>query len=390
MRRRTRALLLVSVPVVLSVVAAAIQTLNGHNVLRDSEALGALAFIGFGIVGGVVLAATPGHRMGRVFYGAGLLSVVTWATDNYARYSVDQNLDLPGELLAAWIQNWTWFLPIGMIFTVGLLLFPNGELPGRRWRPLYRLSAISLGALTFAFMLHDEPLDGFRGMDNPTGVVPEGTPFAGISFALVVACALGSVAALAWRFKASRGTERQQMKWVVYAVAMMVLVNLVLPAVGAETSERATDLLFGASTLLFPIACGVAILRYRLYDIDLLVNKTLVYGALTAVLALAYLMAVVGLQRVLAPVAADSDLAVAGSTLFVAGLFRPLRSWLQGFIDKRFYRNRYDAAATLEVFSAHLRDEIDLHALKTELVAVAVSTFQPAHAHLWLRQGRTQ
>lgn len=385
MSRRSRAVILVAVPVLLSVVAAAIQTWNGQNFFRDSEALGALAFIGFGVVGGVILGVAPGHRMGRVFYGAGLLSVVTWGTDNYARYSVDQDLSLPGEVFAAWIQNWTWFLPIGIVFTFGLLLFPDGNIPGGRWRPLRWLSGASLTALTLAFVLHDEALDGFPSIHNPTGVLPDGTPFAGVSFALVVVSALGCVAALGWRFKRSRGVERQQMKWVVYAVAMMVAVNLVLPIIGAELSERVTDLLFGMTALLFPLACGVAILRYRLYDIDLLVNKTLVYGGLTAVLALSYLLIVVALQRVLAPITADSDLAVAGSTLVVAALFRPLRSGLQHFIDKRFYRRRYDAVATLEEFAAHLRDEIDLESLNHELVSVVQATMQPVHASVWLR-----
>lgn len=385
MTTRVRLLLLVSVPVLLSVTAAVIQTAGGRSFFRDSEALGALAFIGFALVGAVVLAVDPGHRMGRLFYSAGSVAILMWFADNYARYSIEGRLHLPGELLAAWLQNWMWFLPIGMIFTIGLLLFPDGTPPGPRWRPLLWLAWTSLTILTLAFMFNDEPLDGFPRISNPTGWLGEGVPVAGIAFGGVVASVLGAVAALAWRFKRSTGTQRVQMKWVVYAAVMMIAANLGIPVLGPEVSERVTDLIFGASTLLLPLACGIAILKYRLYEIDVIVNRTLVYGALTAILAVTYLLLVVVLQGLLQPLTRESDLVVAGSTLAVAALFQPLRRWVQAFIDQRFYRRKYDAVRTLSGFSAHLREQVDLDSLRVELLGVVGETMQPAHASVWLR-----
>lgn len=385
MTTKTRAVLLVSPAVALSVAAAALQTAGGRSFFRDSEALGAIAFIGFAIVGAVILVVDRRHAMGRIFYVAGLVAIVMWAADNYARYSLEERADLPGELLAAWLQNWLWFLPIGMIFTLGLLLFPDGRPPSPRWRPAVWLASVSLGVLSIAFMLHGEPLDGFPALENPTGILGDDVPLAAFAFGGVVISALAAIAALGWRFKRSRGTERLQMKWVVYAAAMMVLANIGLPVIGAEVSERTTDLLFGATTLLFPVACGIAILKYRLYDIDVIVNRTLVYVALTLLLAGSYLVIVVSLQRLLEPLTKESDLAIAASTLAVAALFRPLRTRIQAFIDHRFYRRKYDAIATLEAFSGRMRDQVDLEALSNELVDVVGVTLQPRHAGLWLR-----
>lgn len=382
-RRFTAAV--VSVPLVLAVAAIVLQGLDGRSFFRDSEALGALAFIGFALVGAIILTVDPGHRMGRLFYSAGTLAILVWLADNYARYSIQEGLHLPGELLAAWLQNWMWFLPIGLIFSIGLLLFPDGTLPGPRWRPLLWFAWASLTSLTLAFMFHDEALDGFPAIPNPTGWLTDDLPLAGIAFGGVVVSILGGVAGLAWRFKRSSGIQRLQMKWVVYAAVMLVVTNLAIPVLGPDVSERVADLIFGASTLLLPVACGIAILKYRLYEIDVIVNRTLVYGALTAVLAVTYLVLVVVLQGLLQPLTRESDLAIAGSTLAVAALFRPLRARVQSFIDRRFYRRKYDAAKTLDRFSSRLRDEVDLDSLTEELVTVVGATMQPRHASLWLR-----
>jgi len=185
------------------------------------------------------------------------------------------------------------------------------------------------------------------------------------------------------RFRRSRGEERLQLKWVAYAAA--VTVAIVVPAI-AVTRGASPSLIIVVAAPLVPVAAGVAILRYRLYDIDLLINRTLVYGSLTALLAAAYVGSVVSLQSVLRTLTGqESTLAVVASTLVIAALFNPLRRWVQAFVDRRFYRSKYDARKTLEAFSAKLREETGLDALSGELVGVIRDTMQPTHVSLWLR-----
>ena len=390
MSRRARALSLALVPVLLTVAAVTLQSLDGRSVLRDSEAFGGLAFLGFGLIGAVIIATDRRHPIGWLFYVSGVVAGATWATDEYAGYSIHRKLDLPGEVLAAWFQNWTWFLPIGLTFTFCLLLFPNGRPPTRRWGAVAWLSGASLIVLHTAFALNDEPLDGFKGLANPTGVLPDTIPLSGIAFVAVVVSAFLSVISLVIRYKRSKGEARQQIKLVVSAVVVMVTLNLGLPVFGDLLTEAGTDLVFGLSTLLFPMACGVAILRYRLYDVDLVINRALVYGSLSAILAFAYLGLVVVFQRLLDPITQQSDLAIAGSTLAVAALFGPLRARVQRFIDHRFYRQKYDATSTMGAFTASMRDQVDLASLTEEVMRVVGTTMQPAHASMWLRPTSTE
>jgi hypothetical protein len=206
--------------------------------------------------------------------------------------------------------------------------------------------------------------------------------------ALFVVGAVGAVASVAVRYRRSRGTERQQLKWFLYAAAPIVFipVDFFLPGpVGGLLGALA----FGWVVIGLPVAIGIAIFRYRLYEIDFLINRTLVYGALTATLALVYFGSVVGLQRLLSPVVGDSNqLAVVASTLLIAALFGPLRRRVQSFIDRRFYRRKYDARRTLAAFSTRLRAVSDLDGLNGELLAVVRETVQPEHASLWLRPTR--
>ena len=208
-----------------------------------------------------------------------------------------------------------------------------------------------------------------------------------VSFSGLVVSLLASVASLVVRLRRSRGDERQQIKWFLTAAAVLTLIIGIAPFTFFTPGfpEWAWPVALLGSLSLIPIAAGVAILKYRLYEIDVIINRTLVYVALTAMLASAYLGIVVVLQRVLEPLTADSDIAIAGSTLAVAALFRPLRTRVQTFIDHRFYRRKYDAAATLSAFSSHLREQVDLDSLGRELVGVVGTTMQPAHASLWLR-----
>ncbi len=205
---------------------------------------------------------------------------------------------------------------------------------------------------------------------------------------------VGCAVALIRRFRRSHGQERLQLKWLaagagatasLYLISVVISVTLV-PLLEAEPVWlRILDEIAFYSFVLIPVTIGIAILKHRLYDIDLIVNRALVYGALTAALTLAYVLGVTVLQALLRPLAGQSQLAVAGSTLAVAALFRPGRSRIQTFIDRRFYRRKYDAGRTLDAFSARLRDEVDLDTLASELVALVGDVLQPAHASVWLR-----
>jgi hypothetical protein len=200
----------------------------------------------------------------------------------------------------------------------------------------------------------------------------------GFTLVLVVPAAVGS---LILRFRRSRGAERQQLKWFAFAATLIGISFVPSVLVPAYERSAVSGLVFGFVIWLIPLSCGIAILRYRLYDIDRIINKTLVYGLLTALLGGAYAGVVFGIGGLVS----DNSVVVAVATLIVAALFRPARARVQALIDRRFYRRRYDAGRTLEAFSARLRQEIDLDALSGELVGAVRETMQPVQASLWLR-----
>jgi hypothetical protein len=205
---------------------------------------------------------------------------------------------------------------------------------------------------------------------------------------VLIGATMASIASLVFRYRHGRYDERQQLKWLTYAAGLVGLTAIALAVVEATVSWDTTELsnsVVSGSLATVPLAIGVAILRYGLYDVDLVINRTLVYGALTATLAAAYLGTVLLLQLALSPLTEQSDLAIAGSTLAVAALFRPARRRIQELVDRRFFRHKYDAALTLERFGARLRDEVDLDALGGDLRRVVSDTMQPAHVSLWLR-----
>jgi hypothetical protein len=273
-----------------------------------------------------------------------------------------------------------------------ILLFPDGKLPSGRWRPLAWLSGAVIVVGSVSFAIDPGPLSGLRGVRNPFGV--EGVPWAAIVWPVVIAllplCILASAVSLVLRYRRSRGEERQQIKWMAFAASLVGLVFLggivtsFIP--GLEYLERGFETMGVLSYAGIPIAVGLAVLRYRLYDIDVLINRALVYGPLTAMLALVYVGGVVGLQAVFRALSGqESTIAVVASTLVIAALFGPLRGRVQGFVDRRFYRSKYDAAKTLEAFGSRLRDQTDLDALSGDLVGVARRSLQPEHVSLWLR-----
>jgi hypothetical protein len=268
------------------------------------------------------------------------------------------------------------------------MIFPHGRLLSPRWRPVAWLAAaVTIAATVLLAIVPWDLLDPGVPAQNPVGV--ESLGYLGIAppipiIVIGIPTTLLSVASLVLRFRRSRGEERQQLKWFVYAGVLIVgalFVPLFVPGVAASLLQLLV-------MPLLPVAVGVAITRYRLYEIDLLINRTLVYGALTALLVVVYVGSVVSLQGALRVLTGqESQVAVVASTLAVAAIFNPLRRRIQAFVDRRFYRRKYDAAKTLAAFSAKLRDETDLDALSDDLVGVVRETMQPAHVSLWLRPG---
>jgi hypothetical protein len=267
-------------------------------------------------------------------------------------------------------------------------LFPTGRLLSPRWRPVAWLAGAATAALTVlgALRVELEPVPD-RPIANPIGIAavedPEQSPVGGALFLMLVVLAAVALGSLVIRFRRSRGEERQQLKWFTYAGALLlpgaVLATFVNDTVG--------NLIFASPIVFVPVAAGIAILRYRLYDIDRIINRTLVYGLLTALLAGIYTGVVLVMGQVFGGVGTDPpSWVVAGATLAAAALFQPARRRIQGVVDRRFNRRKYNAAKTVEAFSLRLRDEVDLEALSAELLAVADQTMQPTTASLWLRQ----
>ena len=347
-----------------------------------------MAFLAFGTVGALVASRVPGNALGWIFIAIGVVSAAIDPVGSYATHGlVDDPGALPGALGVGWVYSWLWFLIIGLIFFVPLL-FPDGHVPGPRWhwvaRVLTGLVAVNiLGIALYPGRVGDgEPPwpENPLGVAALKGVLGALAPFGAVALLLLF---FGSAASVVVRFRRSRGDERQQLKWMVYAVAVLVGALAVPAIVGSNLG----DVVFGLAVLLVPIAVGVAMLKYRLYDVDRVISKTLVYGSLTAVLAAAYVGFVLAGQWLFSSFTGGSNLAIAASTLVVAALFLPVRSRVQHFVDRRFYRRRYDAQRTLEGFGARLREQIDLGTLEHDLRGVVTETMQPSHASVWLRTG---
>jgi hypothetical protein len=340
----------------------------------------------FSVVGLLIASQYPRNPLGWLFLGEG----VGWALiGTYEPVAVYGLILHPGSLpgvadVAAWIDTWLFIPLIGTIGTFLLLLFPDGRLPSPRWRPVAWCAGVVMvfGALVGSFI--PGRLGDIPRLRNPFGVeaLRSFGPIAyGLMFPLFVVTVVGSAASLIRRFRRARGEEREQLKWLAFAAATA---GLILPfSFALWDTFPVVRVLQLVPIVALPVAAGVAILKYRLYDIDLIINKTLVYGLLTVVLGGVYAGLAVGLGSI---AGSHNSLVIAGSTLVVAALFRPVRRTVQAAIDRRFYRRKYDVARTLEAFSARLRDQIDLDELREHLEGVVKETMQPAHASLWLRE----
>ncbi len=364
--------------------------MNGSlsNVLDKSEAIDAAVALAFPPVGVVITSRRPGNWVGWLFCVIGLLQGVTVFGGEYGIYALVTEPGLPAGTIATWFGTWAWLPSLILMGTFLLLLFPNGRLPSRRWRPVAWLAGgLTVAAPTLLATAPWDLLDAGVPAENPFEVEALWPVVQSVAVPMLVVgvmVALLSVLSVILRYRRARGEERQQLKWFVYAGGLSVT-SLLLPPV-TPTIGDVISVLQIATVPALPVATGIAIVRYRLYDIDRIINRTLVYGALTAMLAGIYVATVVLLQWVLRSLAGgESQLAVVASTLTIAALFNPLRWRIQAFIDRRFYRRKYDAAKTLAGFSARLRDETDLNTLSEDLVSVVRETMQPAHASLWFK-----
>jgi hypothetical protein len=358
----------------------------------------AVALLAYPTVGAIVVSRRPNNLVGWIFCVMGLVFGTGVFADTYAYYTLAAGPDsLPGGVYMAWFSG-EWLVLPGLFLGSALLvlLFPNGRLLSSSWRTVVWLAVGGSAMTALAFATAPGRISPYR-ISNPFGI--EGTlrtildVLGRLGAATVLVCCVLAVISVFVRLQSAQGEERQQIKWFAYAAAVLLsafFLGLPLAAViGAIGAGWAGLIPIVIGVLAIPTAVGVAMLRYRLYDIDVIINRTLVYGSLTAMLALVYFGGVAATQAVFTGLSGQEEqpqLAIVVSTLVIAALFTPLRRRIQSFIDRRFYRRKYDARKTLEVFSTQLRNETDLDALSDDLVGVVRETMQPAHVSLWLRR----
>lgn len=359
-------------------------------------------FLAFPVVGALVGSKRPGNPIGWICLAAGLLWMFIAVQETYDAFALARYGRFWSPVALDALTQWIWVPPVGLLGIFTILLFPDGKLPSRRWRPLAWFSGAVMAVISVGFIFVPGPLERREGVRNPFGLESLAwvTDIAVFVILLLPVCILASAISLVFRFRRARGEERQQIKWLALAACFVgatylggLLAQLLFAPESLEAggpSEPLWVTLINIVTAFsyagIPIAVGFAVLKYRLYDIEIIVNRTLVYAPLTASLAAVYAGSVVSLQFAFRELTGQtSQLVVVASTLVIAALFSPLRRRIQDLVDRRFYRKKYDARRTLDEFGARLRDETDLEALNGDLVAVARETVQPSHVSLWLR-----
>jgi hypothetical protein len=364
--------------------------LNGRTLVaffRERDAAVSVLVISFSVVGALIVSHRPQNLIGWIFCAAALFQAFSAVGVEYGTYAlVTRPGTLPFAEGVSWLADWIWAPGLGLILVFLPLLFPNGQPPSRRWWPVAWLGGLSIGMITASVSLLVWLQDDIGTADGPPGWL---LALLQACFPLMLLAGLLAVISLVLRFFGARGDERQQIKWFASAATLtftwiLLFEQLLGPQEGAFEAIVALSGLVVVPSI--PIATGIAILRYRLYDIDRLVNRALVYAALTVTLVLVYLGGVISLQYAFRTITGgESQVAVVASTLAIAALFNPLRWRIQALVDRRFYRRKYDAQKTLAAFSSRLREETDLDALGGELLTVVRETVQPASVALWLR-----
>jgi len=344
-----------------------------------------LSIVSFGALGALILTRQPTNRYGWLMTAIAFVHALGYFAAGLAGYLLYRDATpAPGGVGAAWFFVWSAAVHYVPSATLVFLLFPDGRLPSRRWRPLAVLTLISLVVAPIGVATLEGPLAVFTAFSNPFGL-PGPVPLAlvGIGTILGAICVAGSVASLFARYRSAAGVERQQLKWILYGAAASLVVAVVVLGLGVPVTSAATYL--SVATVVLAVAAGVAILRYHLFDIDLLINRTLVYGITTGGIAASFVIGIIVLQTLVRPFTGGSEIAVAGSTLASLGLVGPVRRWAQDGVDRRFYRARFDSARTVDDFAVRLRDQVDLDAVRVDLLTTVAQTMQPAHASVWLR-----
>ena len=372
-----------------------------------SDAVISILFLAFPLVGALIASRRPQNPIGWICLADGLLWMVLAVTDSYSVYGTVSPGSVPFPVAIGTLGNqWLWVPTVGLLGIYLVLLFPDGKLPSKRWRPLALFSAVLIMVYSVTEGLAPGPLENQGGVRNPFGL--EALPWlVGVTYILLPLlplCIFASAVSMVLRYRRSSGEVREQIKWIAFAASfagLSFLISMVTQLVVVLMSGGNVpqipwwfELLSSVTVLGFtavPVAIGFAVLRYRLYEIDIIINRTLVYGSLTATLITLYFGGVAATQTILRALTGQTEqpqLAIVVSTLVIAALFNPLRRRIQSFIDRRFYRRKYDARKTLQAFSARLRDETDLETLTYELTGVITETMQPEHVSLWLRPDR--
>ena len=378
--------------VLTAVIVAFVFAITQHDVFQIVAFL--VLGMPFAVVGALVAARRPEELLGWLLLGIGVSLALANTSDGIVRYGLahPDGFVSPGYF---GLSSAACFGAFFLLLILTLLLLPSGRLPSPRWRIVAAGVAV-LAALDLVGLLRAGTFDDWKeeGLRNPLGVEalrPVLAPLLQVSIVMTFLLLLLSILSVAIRFRGSKGVERAQLRWIVAAVSGTGITWLVLLIASAFLGDRpVVDIFWGAalfSIALIPVGIGIAVMRYRLYEIDRVISRTLVYAVVTVVLGASYVGLVLAGQALFSSFAGGSNLAIAVSTLVVAALFLPVRSRVRRFVDRRFYRRRYDAQRTLEGFGARLREQIDLSTLERDLQLVVTETMQPAHASVWLRTG---
>jgi hypothetical protein len=338
--------------------------------------------LGFLTVGLVTTIRRVGNPIGWLLLWQGVAAGVSLFSAAYGMYDLQVAAEpLPGGSLLLWTSTWIWLAALA-VSPVIHVLFPDGRLLSRRWAGVIWLALASMALAMAAIAVAAWPLAGPALLAGPSWgpELDPPPPLALVGLAGFGVAEAASLTAMAIRLRGAKGDEREQIKWFLYAGSFVILGITLEIALGVPITIASW-----LGGMVAPFAIAVALFKYRLYDIDRLINRTLVYGLLTMLLGAIYTGGVFGLGQLLNPVTGESALAVAASTLAVAALFQPARRYIQGVVDRRFNRRKYNAAQTIETFSTRLRDQVDLDTLAGELLAVTDKTMQPATVSLWLR-----
>lgn len=375
--------------------------------VATSEAMWPLAvqlgsFLAFPVVGSLIVSQRPSNTVGWLFCAIGLGTATTAFSAGYVQHALAAHADAQFATgLVDVIGNVVWPLNLGL-GTLLLLLFPNGKPPSPRWHIVLWPAVTAMAAEAVSSGLRPGPLEQNGLVMNPLGIAGAGRlmeALQSLGQSLLVPLVLAAIASLIVRYRRAAGVQRQQIKWFVYGAALMALTiaaSIILAAMltlsGQDPSNSVISTVgFSLGFVMLPVGAGIGVLRYRLYDIDFLINRTLVYGIVTVLLAAVYWGCVIASQSVLRGVTGQrSSVTIVASTFAIAGLFQPLRFRVQSAVDRRFYRAKYNTVRTLEHFAATLRNEVDLADLSEPLVAVVEETMQPAQVSLWLREPEPQ